>query len=161
MKYNDYLTDTKDLSEFLLGKRVKGVKLIETFSPKEKTIIGDWSSESNLPVPVRGDGIGNKSGVYFILTEDEEVLYIGKATKGNLHERIWDHLRTPEKLEDGTMIFPKTRFIQDGCEPSLSELVKEGRVKIGIIEVEPNELTSLVEVYLQSINLPPLCKQIG
>lgn len=157
MKYSRYLSCLNELADFLDGKVAEEVIAAELINPVDRPVIGDWTSDNNLPIPVRGDGIGNKSGVYFFLTEEEDVLYIGKATKDNLHERIWDHLQTPEERNKGWKTFPKTKFAQT----SSGELFVNGKVKIGVVEVHPIHLTSLVEVYLQSISLPSLCKQIG
>lgn len=43
--------------------------------------IGDWSDPENLGMLVTGDGIGDKSGLYFFASPGGEILYIGKATK--------------------------------------------------------------------------------
>ena len=152
MKYHSILEHLADL-EVLLLKRVSGASFNEIFQPSTKPVIGDWSDETNLPIPVKGDITTGKSGVYFVLSEQLDTLYIGKATKGNLHERIWGHLQTPIANNDGWRKYPKNRFN--------SELVENGFVKIGAIEISPSIASSLVEVYLQTIFFPPLCKQIG
>lgn len=45
----------------------------------------------------------SKSGVYFFGSPDGEIIYIGKATKNNLHHRVWDHVRTPQVELDGRL----------------------------------------------------------
>ena len=159
MKYQELIKHLSDLRE-LLSKKFEGVVFSEHFIPDKKPVIGDWSNRDNSPTPVKGDGIGNKSGIYFITTEDQEVLYIGKATINNLHERIWGHLNTPKELESGWKIFPANNFQKSGVD-DYAKLISDGKVKIGIIEINPAAVTSLAEVYLQTIYLPPLCKQIG
>jgi len=159
MKYKEIITHLDDLKD-LLSNKINGIEFQEIFSPLKKPLIGDWSDKRNFPVPQNNDGIGDRSGIYFITSDDDEVLYIGKATKGNIHERIWDHLRTPLARDDGWITFPKNRFY-DNKENNYGTLIAEGNAKIGIIEVFPNRATSLAEVYLQTIFLPPLCKQIG
>ncbi|WP_175492212.1 hypothetical protein [Nitrosomonas sp. Nm34] len=57
-------------------------------------------------------------------------------------------------------MFPNNKF-QAGIAKNYSQLISDGKVKIGIIAIHPAVATSLVEVYLQTIHLPPLCKQIG
>ena len=165
MKYQELTKHLDDLLE-LLHAKVDGVEFIEHFSPNKKSVIGDWIDQKNLPIPVKGDDVGNKSGIYFITTEDHDILYIGKATGNNLHHRIWDHIQTPVSLENGWRRFPKSKFdIEVAC--TYCELVREGKVKLGIVAISPAFITSFVEVYLQTIyfsqknKLPPLCKQIG
>jgi len=164
----NYYELIKNLDDFfkLISDNVEGVEYSETFSLRNKPIIGNWADPSNLPVPYVGDGIGNKSGIYFFATEECNVLYIGKAAKNNLHQRIWDHIQTPGPLENGWRKFPKCKFDVQGAE-DYCQLVREGRVKVGIISISPSFVAPLVEVYLQTIyfsqakKLPPLCKQIG
>lgn len=149
----------------LLSERIDGAEFSELFAPSQKPVIGDWADKSNLPIPVKGDGIGNRSGIYFFTTEDEDILYIGKATKNNLHERVWDHIQTPNEVE-GKKIFPNSKFDVSG-ENVFCQLVRDGRVKVGIISISPATVAPLAEVYLQTIyslqmrKTPPLCKQIG
>jgi hypothetical protein len=159
MKYQELVNHLAELRLFL-GTKFGEVAFSERFDPAQKPVIGDWADQRNLPIPVRGDGIGDKSGVYFITSEDYEVLYIGKATMNNLHERIWAHLQTPKVLDNEWRIFPNNNF-QAGMANNYRQLINDGRVKIGIIAIHPTNTTSLVEVYLQTIHLPPLCKQIG
>ena len=164
MKYSELILHLNDLRE-LLSAKVDGIEFLERFIPSNKPVIGDWVDQSNLPVPVKGDGIGNRSGIYFFTTEDEDILYIGKATKNNLHERVWDHIQTPKDVE-GRKIFPNSKFDVAG-ESVFCQLVRDGRVKVGIISISPATVAPLAEVYLQTVyslqmrNIPPLCKQIG
>ena len=165
MKYHELTKHLDDLFDLLQG-RIDGVKFTEHFSPCNKPVIGDWTNETNLPVPCIGDGVGDKSGIYFFTTEDEDILYIGKAAQKNIHQRIWDHIQTPGPLEGGWRKFPKSKFDVIGPE-SYCSMVREGRVKVGIFSVSPAFVAPLAEVYLQTIyfakttKLPPLCKQIG
>ena len=159
MKYQELISHLSDL-RVLLSSKFEKVVFSEHFLPAEKPVIGNWADQRNLPIPVRGDGVGNKSGIYFITSEDQEVLYIGKATMNNLHERIWAHLQTPKVLDSGWRVFPDNKF-QAGATNDYCQLISDGKVKVGIIAIHPPVATSLVEVYLQTIHLPPLCKQIG
>ena len=63
-----------------------------------RPFIGDWSVSGNEGILISGDGVGSKSGVYFFYSQSGEVLYIGKAAKYNLHNRVWDHVGTPKRL---------------------------------------------------------------
>ena len=136
------------------------------FEPN-RNLISDWDVKNLLPVPVKGDGIGNKSGIYFILSETNEILYIGKATAGNLHERIWGHLKTPLINTDGRRSFPKNNFINRGLPDEYVNKIKNGKARLAVIEVVPASHASLIEVYLHTLHLkregciPPLNKQIG
>ena len=164
MKYSELKMHLNGLLGLLNAKN-DGIEVLELFSPSTKPVIGDWSDQSNLPIPVKGDGIGNRSGIYFFTTEDEDVLYIGKATKNNIHERVWDHIQTPKDIEGGK-IFPNSKF-DISSENVFCQLVRDGRVKVGIISISPATVAPLAEVYLQTIyslqmrKIPPLCKQIG
>jgi len=97
----------------------------------------------------------------FIVGEDEEVLYIRKATKNNLHERVWNHIQTPKDGDkEKIMTFPSNRFKVE-TERKCGNIVEDGEVKLGIVQIYPDRAVSVAEVYLQTICLPPLCKQIG
>lgn len=159
MKYKQLISNLDDLSK-ILSEKIEGVSFKEIFCPYKKPLIGNRTDKENMPTPVRGDNVGNKSGIYVFLEEDGTILYIGKATKNNIHERIWDHLQTPGKSEiEGWVNFPRNTFSK--VDNPYSEMITDGRIKIGVVEVQPSELSSLAEVYLQTIHLPPLCKQIG
>lgn len=165
MKYHELTKHLNDLLD-LLRTQVDGVEFTEQFSPSKKPVIGNWADQSNLPIPYIGDGIGNKSGIYFFTSEDHDVLYIGKAAQNNLHQRIWDHIQTPGPMENGWRKFPKIKFDVKGSE-NCCELVREGKVKVGIFAISPAFVAPLAEVYLQTMyfaqtgKIPPLCKQIG
>jgi hypothetical protein len=128
--------------------------------------IGDWSNDENMGVLIKGDGIGNKSGIYFYATPEEEIIYIGKAGQNNLHERVWDHLKTPQELtQDKKRFFHKHKFVNE--EPQYADAFTNGKVRLGVVTVSNQLLVSLLEVYLQTFHcakygkLPALNKQIG
>lgn len=129
--------------------------------------IGDWSDPENLGLLVTGDGVGSESGVYYFGSPEGEVLYIGKATKNNLHHRVWDHLRTPEIRADGRRVFPKHGFAGDGHDSEFTMQMINGEARLGIVTISDPDLISLVEVYLQTVyrkrhgRLPVFNKQIG
>ena len=134
---------------------------------EERPCIGDWSDPNNRGMLVTGDGIGQKSGVYCFASPSGDILYIGKATKNNLHHRVWGHVKTPQFLEDGRGTFPKHGF-RGGPEAEEYESdVREGRVRLGVITISDQELASLAEVYLHVLHkkmhsrLPIFNKQIG
>lgn len=126
--------------------------------------IGDWSKAQNMGMLVTGDGIGCKSGVYLFGSPEEAIIYIGKATKNNLHHRVWDHCKTPEIMPDGQRTFPKHGFGNSG---STADYILSGHARLGVVTVSDPELVSLIEVFLHTIHikthcaLPALNKQIG
>jgi len=143
-----------------------GVEVHAVFG-EDRPAIGDWSCPDNLGMLVTGDEIGSKSGVYFFGSPTGEILYIGKATKSNLHHRVWGHVKTPEVLDGGRRVFPKHGFTAgaDNADP-VSHVLK-GEVRLGVVTISDPELVSLVEVYLQTVHkkrygsLPAFNKQIG
>lgn len=133
----------------------------------ERPCIGDWSDPSNRGMLVTGDGIGDKSGVYCFVSPAGDVLYIGKATKNNLHHRVWHHVKTPYFGEDGHATFPNHSF-RGGNEVAAYESdILNGRARLGVITISDQSLVSLAEVYLHVVHkkmhnrLPVFNKQIG
>ena len=129
--------------------------------------IGDWSNLDNLGMLVTGDGIGNQSGVYFFASPDGEIIYIGKATKNNLHHRVWDHVKTPEVLADGRRTFPKHELHATAEVDRHASNVQKGKVRLGVVTISDPNLVSFVEVYLHTLHkkrfgrLPLFNKQVG
>lgn len=128
--------------------------------------IGDWSNAENIGILTANDDVGTKSGLYFFASLEEEILYIGKASKNNLHHRVWDHMKTPEIQSDQTRIFPKCGFTSRGHAQHINAM-KEGQARLAVITVSDPDLVSLIEVYLHTVHikkyggLPILNKQIG
>lgn len=104
------------------------------------------------------------SGVYVFCDAQETVIYIGKASMGNLAHRIWHHLKTPtDSLE-----FANSPWVTDNYDERIRQIIRKGDFTISAIIVEPKELSSLLEVYLQTLHfmrekgkLPLLNSQIG
>jgi len=134
---------------------------------EERPCIGDWSDPNNRGMLVTGDGIGNKSGVYCFASPSGDILYIGKATKNNLHHRVWDHVQTPRFLEDYRGIFPNHGFRGGAGAEEHEQDVQKGRIRLGVVTISDQDLTSLAEVYLHVLHkkrhnrLPVFNKQIG
>ena len=128
--------------------------------------IGDWSGPESMGMLVTGDGIGCKSGVYFFASPEGEIIYIGKATKSNLHHRVWDHCKTPMIMHNGKRTFPRNGF---SCArySSQANYILSGDARLGVVTVSDPELVSLMEVFLHTMYikehnvLPALNKQIG
>jgi len=112
---------------------------------------------------------GNNNGIYFYTKMDEEILYIGKGeytSKHGLSYRVCSHLGSVNR--DSDEMFKYHQWADDETiSTSIKQSLKNGDFLVWTLPVEPDYLTSLVEVYLQSfyrhINncLPPLNKRIG
>jgi len=132
---------------------------------ENRPCVGDDSNEKFRGC-LGGSEIGAQSGIYIFTSELGEILYIGKATKNNLHQRVWDHLGTPARLESGWMTFPRTEF-QSAQYPEQSQIVVEGKSRLHVFSVSDPDTASLVEVYLQLAylnctgRLPVFNKQVG
>lgn len=116
---------------------------------------------------IPSDRTSKMNGVYFFTDEDNTILYIGKATKNNLEAEAWEKICAPV-ITDTSMDTPKfvnCKFV--GRDPSLDDVLTEGNFKISVITLENKELSSLLEVFLQTKHfvsnnkLPVLNKQIG
>jgi hypothetical protein len=132
----------------------------------DRPSIGDWSNSENRGMIVKDDGFDIKRGIYFYAMPEGEIVYIGKASKSNLHDRVWHHLKTAkEELAPNKKIFPNHRFVNE--ESKYADAFTNGQVRLGIVTVSDRVLVSLLEVYLQTLhskihgNLPVLNKQIG
>lgn len=139
------------------------VRLFETQMPP----VGDWSDPHRPGMLIKGERVGGESGIYFFYSSKGEVLYIGKATKNNLHHRVWDHMKTPTGPEVGWKTFPNHSFSAHDGSQLYSEDVRSGNVYLGLVTVADPDLVSLIEVYLHTVHkkrdgrLPIFNKQIG
>lgn len=163
MKYKEVVTKLKDFLASDLVKNNFGVINAEEAFDDDVPII----SKENVNLPK--DGVGHKSGIYIIYTTLDEIYYIGKATQNNLHEEVWGKLKTPSKNEDNTSFYPKNYFLKNrNLDQSAVSNLTTGNVKVGVIVISNSILSSLAEVYLQTLychnnsgNLPKLNSQIG
>ena len=148
----------KELEDFInLKDGIEPITITEVVNPNNVPFIGDKRDENKhaIPYPPSSE-LSRTSGIYIFINEDELIMYIGKASENNVRDRIWDHIKTPEPSnKEGWITFPKNKFNSD--------IVTEGKVKVGIFKVSPAKYSSLVEVYLQTIStkLPEYCLQIG
>jgi hypothetical protein len=102
---------------------------IELAFGSDRAPIGYWSDNENIGILNIGDGIGNKSGIYFFALPNGEIVYIGKAGQNNLHQRVWDHLKTPQELgHDKKRFFPKHKFLNE--LPSYADEFTKGSIKL-------------------------------
>ena len=161
-----YKEAVSKVNEFLASDLIKNnfgnIKSEEAFNDNVPII-----SKNNVDLPK--DGVGHKSGVYFIYTVTNEIYYIGKATQNNLHEEVWGKIKTPSKNNDGTSFYPKNYFLnKNTLDASAVNDVTNGNVKVGVIVISNNIISSLAEVYIQTLycqnnsgKLPKLNSQIG
>ena len=112
----------------------------------------------------------NKSGVYFITDEAENILYIGKATAGNLAGEIWGKFSAPVIVDVDADVprFENSSLAKWAGDPDLSELIKSGNIIISALVIDPPAVSSLVEVFLHTWcelgkdrALPRLNKRVG
>ena len=165
MELSEALAEIKNL--VLAHPTLFGGVSVELAFGEGRPCIGDWSNPENLGTLVTGDEIGNKSGLYFFTSLKGELLYIGKATKNNLHHRVWDHIKTPEVLADGRRTFPKHSLRGIGETKVYESNVMNGQVRLAVVTISDSDLVSLTEVYLHTAfqkkhgRLPVFNKQIG
>ena len=116
------------------------------------------------------DGDCNRSGVYLFLDAHEEILYVGKATRDNLGREIWGKFGKKEIVDRENYIPRFVDFKMLGCvqDPELRQQIVNGYLKIVAFVLEPAQISSLVEVFLQTYcqvvlqeRLPVLNQQIG
>ena len=88
-------------------------------------------------------------GVYQFYNHSNQIIYIGKAANGNLAFRIWDHLKTPNDVNQ----FEKSPWVTNHAyDKQARAIILKGNFTVSAIVVEPKELSSLLEVYLQTIH---------
>ena len=121
---------------------------------------------NEIPAP----GAAGKSGVYFITDPEKRILYIGKATSGNLGAEIYAKFSAAVIADRAADVprFEKSSLARWAGDFALSDLIISGNVLILALAIEPAALSSLVEVYLHTLcqlssnhGLPPLNKRIG
>ncbi len=165
MKLNDAFNALRELAQE--HQPTFGDVDMQTPWSEARPCVGDWSDLANLGMVVTGDGIGNRTGLYFFTTPDGEIVYIGKATTNNLHHRIWDHLRRPEVLEDGRRMFPRHIFGGHAEAEPHEDDVLNGRLRLGIAALSNPEFVTLAEKHLQNLykkqhgRLPAFNKRVG
>tara|TARA_R110002033_G_scaffold162930_3_gene199807 strand:- start:2237 stop:2746 length:510 start_codon:yes stop_codon:yes gene_type:complete len=162
LNYSNYISALKGFEAYLKDN-IADFLVSELVPIAQKPLICDWnywSDEGKLAIPEPGTPEHSKSGVYFFVRENGETIYIGKASKDNSHHRIWSHLGVPVKSINSSHIFPNSRFINCSSETTKHEVTK-GLLRVGFVEVKPSNATSLVEVFLQTLELPVLCKRLA
>lgn len=162
MKYSDAI---KTLNELLASDLVaRDFGFVEAFEP-----FGGCSpriSRVNPNLPKKD--FGHMSGLYFLCSLDEDIYYIGKATKNNLHEEVWGKIKTPNKDNPERKTYPKNYFAGKNLDKEAVADVGNGDIKIGLLVISNPVLVSLAEVYIQSVfyqrnsrELPKLNLRIG
>lgn len=165
MRFDEACTAVTDLSR-ALPDLFDSVSLSFHFGG-DRCSIGDWSDPARIGMLISGDGVGCLSGVYLFSSSAGNVVYIGKAGKSNLHNRVWHHMQTPKLLPSGRRRFPNNQFGSKTSCPILRAEIEDGHISLGVITVSQPHLVPLIEVYLQTLHvelhssLPELNLQIG
>ncbi len=123
------------------------------------------------------DTIQTVGGVYWFSLEDGEVFDIGKSDV-NVWKRICAHAAGPVWLEpipgdeeqpagEGWG-FPKSTHLKGhACSDATRQAILHGRFYVGWLTFDPGYVSTLVEVYLQTLcrgvdgKLPEFCFRIG
>lgn len=165
MRFDEACRAVSDLS-MVLPHLFEGVSVSYHFGG-DRCSIGDWSEPARIGMLISGDGIGCLSGVYLFSSSDGNVVYIGRAGKNNLHNRVWNHMQSPARQPSGRRSFPNNQFRSKTPCPILRAEIEDGRISLGVITICQPHLVPLIEVYLQTLHvklhnsLPELNLQIG
>ena len=157
MDINSLFKEVESFEKYLQRKNNSGFVISKYFN-RELQISNPENAD------LRQLGLGSASGLYFLVGSDDKVLYIGKATKGNLHAELWGKLRTPVG-DQIPMQYPNTYWSKMPDLECANDLLN-GKISIAVLKIDPPEYSSLFEVYLQthcyfSGKFPKLNSQIG
>lgn len=92
------------------------------------------------------DTFSDKHGIYFLVDNENDVLYIGQAYKQSITKRIWGHLKTPDKKSQ--IRFPNNRFKPNKNDNKAKEAkikIDNGRFKVAGAIIKPEKYCSLLE----------------
>ena len=100
---------------------------------------------------VPGAGFSDRHGVYLFADSEQRVLYVGKADKTTFASEIYGKIRKATILDSAndTPEFSNHSW-RDIASPELDTLLREGRFYVAAIEIDPKDMCSFVEVYLQA-----------
>jgi hypothetical protein len=156
------------LTEFIDSEQIsKNFGLTEISLPFDSDL--ELLSNQSPKIPKEADGIFNyTSGLYFFCSPINDIYYIGKATKGNLHEEIWGKIKTPTRLETDLLMYPRNYFLNKNLEEKAVDDITNGNIKLRVLGMSNPDLASLAEVYIQTLfykingnKLPKLNSRIG
>ena len=113
-----------------------------------------------------GTEASKKSGVYFITDVEGNILYIGKASKNNLGAEIWGKFGAATNLNPGDIPYFGNSPLAQWAPSEYQESIRQGEIDIRAVQIEPQEFSSLAEVYLHVLcdrtdRWPVLNKRIG
>jgi hypothetical protein len=126
-------------------------------------------SKQSPKIPKKPDGMfTHTSGLYFLSSPENEIYYIGKATKNNLHEEIWGKIKTATRKETDQLIYPKNYFLNKSLDEQAVTDITNGNILLRVLGMNNPDLASLAEVYIQTLfykkngnELPKLNSRIG
>ena len=118
-----------------------------------------------------------EQGAYWFFTTDGTVYDIGKASDNTIWRRICAHAPLPKWFGDPTAKylgttgdgwgFPTSTHLNDKTSDDVRTHTKNGTFHVGWVAVQPANLATLVEVYLQTLcltvdgKLPEFVYKIG
>lgn len=124
-----------------------------------------WSQKWREKMPDK------QSGVYIFRDPEQEIIYIGKATRNNLGAEIWGKFNASRVNTEGKKEFYQSSFLSENHYPDLPPETRQailyGNIYFTIMTVDPPYVASLLEVYLQTVyqsekgELPVLNRRIG
>jgi hypothetical protein len=138
--------DTVKSFKKIIEKQIPELKFSIEYVPYKKVFRECWRED--VPSPEHKFS----SGVYLFCDEKDTVIYIGKATLGNLAHRMWDHLIPVTSDASDVPEFANNPWVTDNYKPDICEIIHKGDFTISAIIVKPKELSSLLEVYLQTLH---------
>ena len=110
------------------------------------------------------------NGIYCFLDTNKEILYIGKGASNNISREMFKKIPLPvviDELED-IATFEQNYWSEMDLPEFAKESIAKGNFFVGFIILKSSEITSKMEIYLQTIyakthkgQLPPLNSRIG
>ncbi|OQX23893.1 MAG: hypothetical protein BWK80_23590 [Desulfobacteraceae bacterium IS3] len=107
-----------------------------------------------------------ESGIYLLSSQEDKVIYIGKATKSNMGAEVWGKFNKYRLDSNGKKEFYQNRFVLVKSSPEIRDAIQQGKVFLTFLIIDPAEMASLLEVYLQTTcyvqnDWPELNQRIG
>ena len=132
---------------------------------RTESVDGRWMDRDGLQI------LNPYKGIYVFSDHGENVLYVGKAHYGSIHDRVWGHLKTPSSernnsiTRDNINIYINHQWKNDNIvDLAFIDLIEKGEFKIHGFIIQPKEIVSLIEAFALMIiwkmdnNLPKLNK---
>ena len=112
-----------------------------------------WFTKGKIGIIPSAD----KPGLYFYVTKEDEILYIGKGNQkddGGIGRRVCAHLNKVEQDDDGKPLFPYHQWKDyDMVGQTVKDLIKNGDFLIYTIEINPEVYVEAFETFLLTMAL--------